>query len=107
MKPTVLTSWTLAALVFAGCVGMTPERAQMWGCFTGTFLNIAAKNFGKSYLDDAASLVSVFSASSAAKEIGQQETSAGCRPPESVSSPFAEDRGGAQADDIQAVLPPV
>ena len=48
------------ALLATSCAGMTAEDAAHYGCIAGTMLNVAANNFGGQYLNDAATLVSLF-----------------------------------------------
>ena len=71
---------TLCALLVGACQ-MTPERAQMLGCITGTFLSVAASNFGGQYLNTASTLVNLFAGSSPQQmNPGVPNAATGCRP---------------------------
>lgn len=61
---TLLPIGILASLLAGGCESITPEQARKLGCIAGTFLSVAANNFGGQYLHDASTLVNLFVSSS-------------------------------------------
>ena len=66
----------LLALGSSGCV--TVETARKLGCVAGTFLKVAADNFGAGYLNDVATLVNLFTGFSGSSGAPQQAV--GCQP---------------------------
>lgn len=56
-----VTATCIASTAFVwSCASVTTEDAARWGCVAGTFLNVAATNFGAHYVHDAATLVNLF-----------------------------------------------